>query len=249
MVLREGFLDSGITSAKTAQKTQSAIDNLALISGPAPVTKAPAPTQTSIDSAIANMYKIYGGEPTLSAPTTTAAAPASTPTTVAAADPVQADAPAEVAAPTTTETAVDDYQQSALARFTAADIEAALAAIEAEFGLTREQLIGDQTMIGAQYRLLTAQLARQQARALEGAEAGALQRGLFRSGIFAAEVGDIGQEFGEQQAKFAAEKQSKDLAITSRLATLGAEEAAAKATEEAAIRKGEYTARLAAAGL
>jgi len=149
----------------------------------------------------------------------------------------------------TTQSAVDDYQNTMLAQYTEDDINAALRAIEAEFGLTREQLLGDQTMIGAQYRLLTAQLARQQARALEGAESSALQRGLFRSGIFASEVGDIGQEFGEKQSQNALAKQAQDLAIEQRLATLSAEEESAKAAEETAIRRGEYTARLAAAGL
>ena len=61
----------------------------------------------------------------------------------------------------TKETTYDD----SLSSFATADIEAALAAIEAEYGLTREQLLRDQTMLGAQYRLLQAQLVRQQSKA------------------------------------------------------------------------------------
>lgn len=136
-----------------------------------------------------------------------------------------------------------------LAQFTEDDIAAALAAIEAEFGLTREELLRDQTLIGAQYRLLTAQLARQREKALGQAEAGALQRGLFRSGIFAAEVGDIAQQFGEAQAEAQTQYQAQNLNFESQLEALDAEKARVQAEQETALRRGEYTARLQAAGL
>lgn len=136
-----------------------------------------------------------------------------------------------------------------LQKFTEEDIAAALAAIEAEFGLTREQLMADQTIIGAQYRLMTAQLARRRESALEQTEAGALQRGLFRSGIYAAEAGKVSQEFADAEAQAFQEKTSQELAIEQRLATLEAEKERKKAEEETAIRRGEYTARLQAAGL
>lgn len=136
-----------------------------------------------------------------------------------------------------------------LQKFTEEDIAAALAAIEAEFGLTREQLMADQTIIGAQYRLMTTQLARRREQALEQTEAGALQRGLFRSGIYAAEAGKVSQEFADAEAQAFQEKTSQELAIEQRLATLEAEKERKKAEEETAIRRGEYTARLQAAGL
>lgn len=147
------------------------------------------------------------------------------------------------------DTGTDTYADSQLAKFTEQDIAAALAAIEAEFGLTREQLLADQTMIGAQYRLLTAQMARAQARALESAESGALQRGLFRSGIFAAETGDIAQSFGEQQSQLAQQTAEQTSGLQAQIDALEAQKAAAKAAEETAIRRGEMTARLQAAGL
>lgn len=242
-----GLLDAGLADA---------------IKKAAPKVTTSTPTVTSAQSAYETRTGDLGNvvsqnsytQPTVAPITAPVVQPQVAPAPATTATPVVTKAPAAdpadtVTPPSPTEAAVDDYQNTTLARFTAADIEAALAAIEAEFGLTREQLLGDQTMIGAQYRLLTAQLARQQAKALEGAEAGALQRGLFRSGIFAAEAGDIGQQFGEAQAQAAQQKQSQELQISNQLATLGAAEAAAKAAEETAIRRGEYTARLAAAGL
>lgn len=158
--------------------------------------------------------------------------------------------PPVVQPPTTTaEETGGGAPNDSLQRFTEQDIAAALAAIEAEFGLTREELLRDQTMIGAQYRLLTAQLARQRSRALEGAEAGALQRGLFRSGIFASEVGEIGQQFAEVEAEQSAAKQAQQAELQAQIEALEAQKEAAKAAEESAIRRGEYTARLRAAGL
>lgn len=136
-----------------------------------------------------------------------------------------------------------------LTGFTEADITASLAAIEAEYGLTREELLRDQSYIGAQYRLLTAQLARQRQLALEGAEAGALQRGLFRSGIFAEEAGKVQQSFADAQAQMAQETLAEEGQILSQLETLDAERGNAQAQEETRIRRKEYEARLAAAGL
>lgn len=152
------------------------------------------------------------------------------------------------AASQTADVVPTQYDDS-LSGFTEADISASLAAIEAEYGLTREELLRDQTMIGAQYRLLTAQLSRQRQLALEGAEAGALQRGLFRSGIFAAEAGQVEGQFGEAQAQLAQETLGKEGEIISQLETLEARQGNAQAQEAQRIRKAEYEARLAAAGL
>lgn len=159
--------------------------------------------------------------------------------------PAPAPAPADAAEATGT----PEGESDALAKFTEEDIAAALAEIEAEFGLTQAELMADQTMVGAQYRLLYAQLGRQRERALQGAEAGALQRGLFHSGIYAQEVGEISGEYAEARAQYLKDQQAKEAAIASQLATMPAEMAAQKAAEEQAIRRGEYTARLQAAGL
>lgn len=206
-----------------------------------------------IDSGIATAKATTFQQPKLTAPPAPVTQPStstggvSKPATTTGASTTTTTTSQPPAAPAATGT--DTYADSQLAQFTEQDIAAALAAIEAEFGLTREQLLADQTMIGAQYRLLTAQMARAQARALESAESGALQRGLFRSGIFAAETGDIAQSFGEQQSQLAQQTAEQTSGLQAQIDALEAQKAAAKAAEETAIRRGEMTARLQAAGL
>ena len=224
-----------------------------------PTITAPTPTvsaaQTTYEQRTGDLGNVVSPasytQPTvqITAPTPVTAAP--TPTTTPTVTP---DVP-EIVATEEADAAVVEAADptgafaDSLAKFTEQDIQAALAAIEAEFGLTRAELMRDQTMIGAQFRLLTAQLARQQEKALGQAEAGALQRGLFRSGIYAAEAGEVGQQFAEKQAEFQTAADAQQLAITERLGSLTAEQATAQAQEETAIRRGEYTARLQAAGL
>jgi hypothetical protein len=121
--------------------------------------------------------------------------------------------------------------------------------IEAEFGLTRAQLLADQTTIGAQYRLLEGQLARQRQLSLQGAEAGALQRGVFRSGIYAKEYSDVAGQFAEQQAQLAQQQSSEEGQLAAELATLDARKAAEQASRASEIIRQEYEARLAGAGI
>lgn len=133
--------------------------------------------------------------------------------------------------------------------FTEADIAAAMQQIEAEYGLSREELLRDQTMIGAQYRLLQTQLARQRQQALEGAEAGALQRGLFRSGIYAKEYGQVSQTYTDEQATLASQQVTELGPLGSELETWDARKDTAKAAKTGEIRRQEYEARLSAAGV
>ncbi len=190
------------------------------------------------------LEKIRGALTAPTSVTTSAPAPAVAPGVTGLAPAIQ-QLPGEAPVEADAQTGFDDSLQG----FTESDIEAALAQIEAEFGLTRAELLRDETMLGAQYRLLSAQLVRQRQRSLETAEAGALQRGLFRSGIFAEEVGDVSRDFAEAEAQQVANRQAQEGAIEGERATLAASQAQAAAEETAAIRRGEYTARLAAAGI
>jgi hypothetical protein len=105
-------------------------------------------------------------------------------------------------------------------------IAATIAAIEAETGLTREQLLVDRTDKGRQYRFLVAQQQRARGLALEDVENAALERGLFRSGIAAEDVAQTEATFAEQIAALQAQQASEQAAIDAQVAALPQAEAA-----------------------
>lgn len=107
-------------------------------------------------------------------------------------------------------------------------INAVLAAIEAQFNGDRNALLADQSELGFMYKLLTNELARAQGDAQASAEGGALQRGVFRSGIHAGDQARIAQEFALQEAAIARENEMRTNAITQQLASLQAQQAAAQ---------------------
>lgn len=116
-------------------------------------------------------------------------------------------------------------------------ISAAMAAIEAQYGMTREQLLSDRSMAGLAYQRLTAELTRAREVAQQGVEQDALRRGLFDSGISARQQGTLAQQFAEQRAVAAQERQARIDAINASLAQLTAQQEAEKAAEEARIRR------------
>lgn len=129
----------------------------------------------------------------------------------------------------TGDTTVDEYTEEQIA--------AALAAIEAKFGMTKEELLADKSYAGLAYKRLIGELRRVRRQAVEGAQQDALRRGIFDSGIHAEQQAQVQQSFAEQQSAAAAERQQRLDSINQALAQLQAQEEAAKAAREAEIRR------------
>lgn len=111
----------------------------------------------------------------------------------------------------------------------AAEIEAALTALEAKYGLTREQLLADQTEIGATYRFLAANLQKARSAALEGVDQDALARGVLRSGIAVQNRAEVSNDFAQREAQAEQEKAQRLRAINNALASLDTSLASDKA--------------------
>lgn len=123
----------------------------------------------------------------------------------------------------------------ALRDLTGQELEAALAAIESQYGLTREQLMQDQSELGSTYRFLFSNLERQRQAATQGVTGDALQRGILRSGIHQGNVAEVEQSFSEQTAQAEAAKQSRLFQINQALAALGPQQALAQAQASSQI--------------
>lgn len=121
----------------------------------------------------------------------------------------------------------------------AAELDAALAAIESQYGLTREQLLQDQSELGATYRFLFSNLERQRTAMTQGATGEALQRGILRSGIHQGNIADVEQQYSEQTAQAEAAKQSRLFQINQALAALGPQQALAQAQASSQISGGQ----------
>ncbi len=101
-----------------------------------------------------------------------------------------------------------------------ADLEAALAALEAKYGLTREQLLADQTAAGDQFRYVLTMLNRSRQDALRGSTNQALGRGVLRSGIYLQDQSRISNEFAQQRAAEEAQNAARLRAIQEALSQL-----------------------------
>lgn len=134
--------------------------------------------------------------------------------------------------PPAPEPSIDNTQGNAAQQgsdTTRAMLEATLAAIEAETGLTMEQLITDESDIGRQYRFLLAQARREGIRAQEAVQAGALDRGILQSGIYAEDTARLQQQVAEQASSLEAEKAQQLGALRTQQALLPAQASAAQA--------------------
>ena len=162
-----------------------------------------------------------------SIPTPTAPQPAAVTGTAPAPAPAPAPAtpPAEAAAPEDTTPDID-----------IAAIQAAITAIEAQFGLTREQLLADESEIGRTYRLLIAQANRANEVQQEAVLGNALERGILHSGIFAENVAEQEALTAEAVASFAAQQAAKKASVQT--AIQQAESTAAQAKLTAAQQRG-----------
>lgn len=122
-----------------------------------------------------------------------------------------------------------------LGRFTEAEIEAALAALEAQYGMTREQLLMDQTQLGAQARLLMARMERQRQLGVQAAESDAVGRGIYRSGILGENVQGIENQYQESVAQAEQQRLAQEQAIQTQLQFLQQQKAAEAAQIQAGI--------------
>lgn len=122
-----------------------------------------------------------------------------------------------------------------LGRFTEQEIEAALAALEAQYGMTREQLLMDQTQLGAQARLLMARMERQRQLGVQAAESDAVGRGIYRSGILGENIQGIENQYQEGVAQAEQQRLAQEQAIQTQLQFLQQQKAAEAAQIQAGI--------------
>lgn len=132
--------------------------------------------------------------------------------------------------------------------YTEAEIEAALQGIEAEFGMTREQLLQDKSMIGAQYRLLMARMNRARIQAQQAATSDAVSRGIYRSGILGENIADVEQQFTEETSGARQQQTIQEQGIERQLAFLDQGKAAAGAQAQNRIL-GQAAATMTQAGV
>ena len=149
---------------------------------------------------------------------------------------VTSPAPAPAAPPPSADDGGDGDVAEAVPDIDIAAIEAALAAIEAQFGLTREQLLADESEIGRTYRLLIAQVNRANEAQIESVLGNALDRGIVRSGIFAENVAEVETLTAESVADLLAQQGAKQGATQTAISQ--AEGSAAQAKLTAAQQRG-----------
>lgn len=124
-----------------------------------------------------------------------------------------------------------------LEQFTSAEIESALAGLEAQYGMTREQLLADQSMIGAQYRLLMARLNRSRQMGIESATNDAVSRGIYNSGILGENIQQVETDYMEQTRAQEEQRLAQEQAIQSQLDFLDPQLRAEQGSAEAALRR------------
>lgn len=107
-----------------------------------------------------------------------------------------------------------------LLNLSAEEIDAMMSAIEAQYGLTREQLLSDKSQIGLQFQRLALQLDSARARDLQSAENAALERGIGRSGILNKSLGDVETQYATQIQNEALAGQQQITDINTALARL-----------------------------
>jgi hypothetical protein len=81
-----------------------------------------------------------------------------------------------------------------------------LAGIEAQFGLSREQLLSGEGEASNLYRFILANMAAAETQAQQGVENQAVGRGILRSGIAAQNQARVANTFAQQKAQAASQK-------------------------------------------
>lgn len=143
--------------------------------------------------------------------------------------------PSPSSGPTTTDADTGTEPVSDIEQLSEEQLAAAIAAIEAEFGLTQSQLEADRTELGARYRMLRQQLANARRSAIEENQLSFEGRGLLRSGQRLRSDAELLQQFALQQAGLAQEQAAQQASVEAQLAALGGqqENAIAQAVLEA----------------
>lgn len=126
-----------------------------------------------------------------------------------------------------------------LGKLTEDQIKAAQAEIEARYGLTRAELEAEQGAAGRAFRMLQANLDRQRTEQLRSVTSNALQRGIFRSGIYGENVAEVERSHAEQLAFGEADKQARLAAIKNALSQLRAQAEAEKSAVASQYRMDE----------
>lgn len=112
-----------------------------------------------------------------------------------------------------------------------------LDAIAANYGMTKEQLLNDQTHIGEQFRLAAAGLMRQFDRAERAMLEDQAGRGVLRSGRTAYNTRMLNEQEAEQRAQMVLDRDTRLAQIAASLAALAPQEAAdVAAAKEASAR-------------
>lgn len=135
-----------------------------------------------------------------------------------------------------------------LSGYTEDEIAAALAGLEAQFGMTRAQLLADQSQAGAEYRLLLAQLERGRVQGIETATNDAVRRGIYRSGILGENIADVETSAFDQRIQAEKGYARREEATEAQLRNLQAMETAQAAQIEAGLRR-QYAQTLMQAGI
>lgn len=121
-------------------------------------------------------------------------------------------------------------------------VDAAIKALEAQFNLTKEQLLADDSEIGRTYRLLQAQALRGRDADLESSVNQSLERGILRSGIAAEDQADVIRDFAELSSDLTSKEAAARAKIQSEISVAESETSAAKLA--AAIDRGFQTLTL-----
>lgn len=113
-------------------------------------------------------------------------------------------------------------------------LETQLDAIAAQYGMTKEQLMADETLAGQEFRQATAGLMRQVDEANAASRNSLVDRGILRSGITLADARRIETGQAEQQAALDSDNKFRLAQIEAQRAALAPQEAAAVAAAKTA---------------
>lgn len=91
-------------------------------------------------------------------------------------------------------------------KFNVDALEKILAGIEAQYGLSREQLLAGEGQAADLYRFIVANLSAAKQQALAQVEEGSIRRGILRSGIAQEQQARVENQFAQQQAQAASQR-------------------------------------------
>lgn len=122
---------------------------------------------------------------------------------------------------------------STLRDLTEAELALLLDGIAARYGLTREQLLAQESQLGLVAQQIATQARRGREQAVQGAQRGALERGILRSGLYGQEVAAIDTATNAALQEAALQRQQAQSAIDQQQAAIEGQ----VASEQAAARQ------------